>query len=171
MTVLVTGAAGFLGSHVTDLLIEAGEHPRVLVRPDDDVGGFAESNVDIHRGDIGDRVALEAALSGVDRVLHCAARTGPWGPAAEYERTNVRALETLVRVAMAAGVQRLVHVSSITVHGLDRRQTVDETAPLTPAAARTKAERRSESRSRSTDIPSRSSASPRRSSRDSCSAP
>ena len=133
MTVLVTGAAGFLGSHVTDLLIEAGEHPRVLVHPDDDVATFAGSKVDIHRADIGDRVALETALSGVDRVLHCAARTGPWGPAADYERTNVNALETLVRLAMAAGVRRLVHVSSITVHGLDHRETLDETAPLSPA--------------------------------------
>ena len=49
--------------------------------------------------------------------FNCAARTGPWGPAAEYQRTNVRGLETLVRAAMAAGVRRFVHVSSITVHG------------------------------------------------------
>jgi len=55
---------------------------------------------------------------------------GPWGPPAEYERTNVRALETLVRTAVAAGVKRVVHVSSITVHGNDLRGTGDESAPL-----------------------------------------
>jgi nucleoside-diphosphate-sugar epimerase len=66
----------------------------------------------------------------VDCVLHCAARTGPWGPEAEYERTNVRALETLVRTALAAGVRRFVHVSSITVHGNDVRGAADESAPL-----------------------------------------
>jgi nucleoside-diphosphate-sugar epimerase len=130
MTVLVTGATGFLGSHVTQLLVSRGEQPRVLVRPGDTASALADADVDIHWGDVADRRALEAALLGVDRVLHCAARTGPWGREAEYARTNVRAVETLVRAAMAAGVRRLVHVSSITVHGNDVRGEVDETAPL-----------------------------------------
>jgi 2-alkyl-3-oxoalkanoate reductase len=127
MTVLVTGAAGFLGSHVVDLLAESGERPRLLVRPGERVAADAG---DVQVGDVGDRAALESALDGVDRVLHCAACTGPWGPAAEYERTNVRGLETLVRTAVAAGVRRLVHVSSITVHGNDVGEAADETAPL-----------------------------------------
>jgi nucleoside-diphosphate-sugar epimerase len=130
VTVLVTGATGFLGSYVTELLLASGERPRVLVRPGENPAALAGTHVDIRRGDIRDRTALEAALSGVDRVLHCAARTGPWGPEAEYERTNVRGLETLVRTAMAAGVRRIVHVSSITVHGNDLRGTADESAPL-----------------------------------------
>jgi nucleoside-diphosphate-sugar epimerase len=130
MTALVTGAAGFLGSHVTELLVARGERPRVLVRPDAGVSALAGAAVDIRVGDLGDRPALEGALRGVDRVLHCAARTGPWGPEAEYERTNVRGLETLVQAAMAAGVRRLVHVSSITVHGNDVRGEADEGAPL-----------------------------------------
>jgi len=130
MTVLVTGAVGFLGSHLTDLLLASGERPRVLVRPGENASALRDAAVDIHWGDIGDRAALEAALNGVDRVLHCAARTGPWGPDAEYERTNVRALETLVRTALAAGARRLVHVSSITVHGNDVRGAADEGAPF-----------------------------------------
>jgi nucleoside-diphosphate-sugar epimerase len=130
MTVLVTGGAGFLGHHVTELLVESGERPRVLVRPGESTAALARSDVEIHHGDVTDRGALEAALSGVDRVLNCAARTGPWGPEAEYERTNVRGLETLVRAAVAAGVRHLVHVSSITVHGNDVGGTADESAPL-----------------------------------------
>jgi 2-alkyl-3-oxoalkanoate reductase len=130
MTVLVTGAGGFLGSHVTELLVEAGERPRVLLRAGESVRAVAPSDVEAHVGELGDRAALEAALSGVDRVLHCAARTGPWGPAMEYERTNVQGLETLVRMALAAGVRRLVHVSSITVHGNDVRGWADESAPF-----------------------------------------
>jgi 2-alkyl-3-oxoalkanoate reductase len=130
MTVLVTGAAGFLGGHVTDLLLATGERPRVLIRPGDSLSASTPANVDVHKGDVGDRATLEPALQGVDRVLHCAARCGPWGPAAEYESTNVRALETLVRAARAAGVRRLVHVSSITVHGNDVQGAADETAPL-----------------------------------------
>jgi nucleoside-diphosphate-sugar epimerase len=128
MTVLLTGAAGFLGSHLTDLCLANGERPRVLVRPGESVR--ADADVDVHRGDVGDRAVLEAAVRGVDRVLHCAARTGPWGPEAEYERTNVRGVETLVRTALAAGVRRVVHVSSITVHGNDVGGAADESAPL-----------------------------------------
>jgi 2-alkyl-3-oxoalkanoate reductase len=130
MTVLVTGAAGFLGSHLTDLLLARGEQPRVLIRPGERITASTRGDVDVRRGDIGDRAVLEAALGGVDSVLHCAARCGPWGPPAEYESTNVRALETLVRAALSAGVRRLVHVSSITVHGNDVHGAADETAPL-----------------------------------------
>src|SRR5215471_17926765 len=121
MTVLVTGAAGFLGGHVIDVLLARGERPRALVRPGDRVSLPTESGIVICRADIGDRAAVAAAMDGVDRILHCAARTGPWGPPQAYQQTNVRALETLVRAALAAGVTRIVHVSSITVHGNDVR--------------------------------------------------
>jgi 2-alkyl-3-oxoalkanoate reductase len=130
MTVLVTGAAGFLGSHVTDLLLGRGEQPRVLVRPAERVRPSIAADVDVRFADIGDRAAIRAALTGVDRVVHCAARTGTWGPEAEFQRTNVQGLEILVKEALAAGVQRIVHVSSITVHGIDVRGTADENAPL-----------------------------------------
>jgi nucleoside-diphosphate-sugar epimerase len=130
MTVLVTGAAGFLGSHVTDLVRSLGERTRVLVHPNDTVEGLELADIDVYRADIAEPAALERALCGVDRVLHCAARIGPWGVAADYERTNVLALETLVRAAVSAGVKRIVHVSSITVHGNDLRGTGDESAPL-----------------------------------------
>jgi nucleoside-diphosphate-sugar epimerase len=130
VTTLVTGAAGFLGSHVADLLVEGGERPRLLVRPGETVTPRAASGAYVHRGDLGQPAVLATALEGVDLVFHCAARTGPWGPTAEYERTNVRGLETLVRTALAAGVRRLVHVSSITVHGNDVGGSADERAPL-----------------------------------------
>jgi nucleoside-diphosphate-sugar epimerase len=130
MTVLVTGAAGFLGSHVVDLLTEQGEEPRALVRPGDDAQRLLAANLDVRCADIADPAALRAALHGVDRVLHCAARTGAWGPEREYRRTNVHGLEVLLRASMAAGVDRIVHVSSVTVHGNDVGGVADEATPL-----------------------------------------
>jgi nucleoside-diphosphate-sugar epimerase len=130
MTVLVTGAAGFLGSHVATLLGTSGARPRAFIRPDEDGRPLTRAGAGVRTGDIGDRSAIAAALTGVEGVIHCAARTGPWGPAFEYERTNVRDLESLVRAAMAAGVRRFVHVSSITVHGNNVRGEADENSPL-----------------------------------------
>jgi nucleoside-diphosphate-sugar epimerase len=130
MTALVTGATGLLGGHIVDLLLERGERPRVLVRPGESLNGLASADVEVRRGDIADRKALETAVPGVDQIFHCAARTGPWGPEAEYVRTNVEGLEALIEVALAAGVERVVHVSSVTVHGNDIRGTADETAPF-----------------------------------------
>jgi nucleoside-diphosphate-sugar epimerase len=128
--VLVTGATGFVGSHLLDLLVERGDKVRILVRPSEDVKGLALTDVEVYRGDLADRTSLEVAVDGIDRVLHCAARTGPWGPQAEYEIANVQGLKTLIDASLAAGVQRIVHVSSITVHGVDVQGTADETAPL-----------------------------------------
>lgn len=131
MRTLVTGAAGLLGGHVADLLLESGEGTvRVFARPGEDVSRVERAGGEVYRGDLGDRASLESAVRGVDRVLHCAARTGPWGPSAEYEIANVHGLKMLVHVAVAAGVKRLVHVSSITVHGNDVRGSVNEDAPF-----------------------------------------
>jgi nucleoside-diphosphate-sugar epimerase len=130
MKALVTGATGLVGSHLVDLLVGRGERPRVLIQPGDLAPDFAGNVVEACAGDVRDRAALEAAMRDVEYVFHCAARTGPWGPEDEYESTNVRGLETLVRVASDAGVRRIVHVSSITVHGNDVRGAADEDAPL-----------------------------------------
>jgi nucleoside-diphosphate-sugar epimerase len=130
MTVLVTGAGGFLGGHLVDLLVERGERVRILARPADDFSRVAQVKAEVCRGDLADRASLEAAVDGVDRVLNCAARTGPWGPEAAYRTANVGGPENLLQAAMAAGVRRFVHVSSIAVHGTDIRGSADETAPL-----------------------------------------
>lgn len=133
MVVLVTGASGLLGSHVVDLLLRRGESVRALVRPDDSSPGashLARGGAEICVGDLVDPASLENAVRGADVVLNCAARTGPWGPRREYENINVWGLKTLVEVALAAGVRRIVHVSSVTVHGNDVRGEADESAPL-----------------------------------------
>ena len=130
MKVLVTGAAGLLGSHVAELALERGDAVRILVRPGKDVSWLAKAGAEVCRGDLADRTSLEAAVDGVDRVLHCAARTGPWGRQAEYEIANVHGLKTLVDAALAAGVRRIVQVSSVTVHGVDVHGSADETTPL-----------------------------------------
>jgi nucleoside-diphosphate-sugar epimerase len=130
VTVLVTGATGLLGGHVTDLLVERGERVRALVRPGRDIQRLASLGVDVRFGDLADHRSLVEAVRGVDSVLHCAARTGPWGPETAYKRANVWDLKALVEAAQGASVRRFVHVSSITVHGNDVHGAADEAAPL-----------------------------------------
>jgi 2-alkyl-3-oxoalkanoate reductase len=130
MPVLVTGATGLIGSHVVDLLVERAESVRALVRPGEVTDRLVSQGVDICLGDMKDRASLAAAVTGVDRVIHCAARTGPWGPRGEYEATNVLGLEDLIELSLAAGVQRFVHVSSVIVYGADVGGAADETAPM-----------------------------------------
>jgi nucleoside-diphosphate-sugar epimerase len=128
--VLVTGATGFVGRHLLSMLIERGDDVRILVQPDENITQLGLGDVQVCRGSLSNRIALEAAVDGVDHVLHCAARTGPWGPQAEYDMVNVQGLKTLVDVSLNAGVRRIVHVSSVTVHGVDIHGSADETAPL-----------------------------------------
>jgi nucleoside-diphosphate-sugar epimerase len=130
MKVLVTGGAGLLGSHVAELALKRDDAVRILVRPGEDVSWLARAGAEVCQGDLTDRASLEAAVDGVNLVIHCAARMGPWGPEAEYEQVNVRGPKVLAETALAAGVQRIVHVSSIDVHGLVVGDGIDETAPF-----------------------------------------
>ena len=129
MKVLVTGAAGLLGSHVAELALERDYEVRVLVRPGENVSWLEQAGVEVYRGDLKDFPSLQTAVIGIQRVFHCAARMGPWGPETDYELVNVTGPRLLAEAALAAGVQRIVHVSSIDVHGLVVGDGIDETAP------------------------------------------
>jgi len=128
--ILVTGASGLLGSHLVDALVERGDSVRALLQPGEDASRLESRGVEVCYGNLKDTASLTRATRGTTLVLHCAAKTGPWGPQAEYEAINVRGLEALTRAAMAAGASRLVHVSSITVHGNDVHGVADESAPF-----------------------------------------
>lgn len=106
---LVTGGTGFLGRHLVSLLREGGRDVRVLVRPTSDVSGL--DGVEIVRGDVTRRADLEAALKGVQRVFHVAAETRDGQPPERYQAVNLHAVTTLLELAPAAGVERVVHTS------------------------------------------------------------
>lgn len=112
-TVLVTGAAGFLGGAIVARLRADGMRVRAFVRP-----GRAVTADEVVEGDLRDREALARAVAGVDAVVHAGARVATTGEWEEFEATNVAATRTLIELARAAGVRRIVHVSSLSVYAV-----------------------------------------------------
>ncbi len=118
MKVLVTGAAGFLGGHLVDMLLERGDEVRTMVRPVEDASRLRKlSGVEVVSGDLVDRESLKRAVQGMQRVYNVAAKTGPWGLEKDYNAVNVWGVADLITASMDTGVQRIVHTSSITVYG------------------------------------------------------
>jgi nucleoside-diphosphate-sugar epimerase len=112
---LVTGATGFLGGALTRRLLADGVSVRTFVRPGRQP---AVPTDDVWVGDLRDARALRGAVEGVDVVFHAGARVSTTGSWEEFEATNVRATEELVRLATQSGVRRVVHVSSLSVYGV-----------------------------------------------------
>ena len=131
MKVLVTGAAGFLGGHLVDMLVERGYEVRAMVLPGENWARLRQlPGVEVVRGDLTDSASLQCAVKDVRCVYNVAAKTGPWGPEESYRKVNVLGLENLVSVSLEAGVERLVHTSSITVYGHRLRGVITEDCPF-----------------------------------------
>lgn len=131
MKVLVTGAAGFLGGHLIDMLVERGDEVRALVRPVEDASYLRSlGGVEIVHGDLTDAESLKQAVKGMQRVYNVAAKTGPWGLESDYHAVNVRGLTDLILASLDTGVERVVHTSSITVYGHHLHGLVTEDYPF-----------------------------------------
>jgi nucleoside-diphosphate-sugar epimerase len=129
--VLVTGAAGFLGGHLVDMLLEHGDEVRALVRPVEEASRLSKlAGVEVVHGDLTDRESLKRAVQGVQRVYNVAAKTGPWGLEKDYTAVNVWGVADLITASMDAGVQRVVHTSSITVYGHHLHGIITEDHPF-----------------------------------------
>jgi nucleoside-diphosphate-sugar epimerase len=125
---LVTGATGLLGSHIVEKLRAADEPVRVLVRKGSDRSWLETQNVEYVEGDLNDPAALERACDGVRIVYHAAARVGDWGPWEDFQRVTIDGTRNLLDAAVKSGVERFLHISSISVFGYyTEPATIDET--------------------------------------------
>jgi nucleoside-diphosphate-sugar epimerase len=113
-------------------LLDRGDAVRVLALPGEDVSWLDARDVAVHRGDICRPETLAAPMQGVEGVLNLAAMMHVWRPLRDYRAVNVTGTENVARAALAAGVRRLVHMSSSSVYGMAHRGPVDETFPLAP---------------------------------------
>ncbi|MCU0511989.1 MAG: SDR family NAD(P)-dependent oxidoreductase [Anaerolineae bacterium] len=124
-TVLVTGATGFVGGALARRLAAAGVQVRALARrPERERFLRGVPGIEIVPGDITDAERMRQVVAGCTVVFHVAAALG--GPLAVQQAVNVGGTQQVARAAAAAGVQRLVHVSSIAIYGFPAGGTVTE---------------------------------------------
>jgi dihydroflavonol-4-reductase len=127
MLTLVTGAAGFLGSHVARQLVARGENVRVLMRASSSNRAISDLSLEYVTGDLRDVGSLERAMSGVQRVFHVAADYRLWAkrPQDIYE-SNVGGTKNLLSAAKSAGVEQLIYTSTVATIAVDRPELPNE---------------------------------------------
>lgn len=127
MTILVTGGAGFIGSHVVEALVRAGHAVRVLDSlradvhgPDPDLAPITLPGVDLVVGDVTSPSAVAAAVDGCDAAVHLAAKVGlgvDFADTTDYVHTNTMGTAVLLAALADTGIRRLVLASSMVVYG------------------------------------------------------
>ena len=137
--VIVTGAGGFIGSHLTERLVELGADVRAFVHYNalGSRGWLDQSavqdEVHVFAGDVTDRDSIKQAMQGREIVFHLAALIAiPYSYQAplSYVRTNVEGTLNVLQAARDAGVERVVHTSTSEVYGTAQSVPIDETHPL-----------------------------------------
>src|SRR5262245_61197671 len=129
--VLVTGAGGFLGGRTVELLRDRyGWDAVPMVRAPRSAARLARWPHEILIGDICSRADMDRSLKGCDAVVHCAVGTS-W-QAEETRKVTVEGTRTVAEAALAAGVKRFVHISTLFVHRREGSSVIDESVPLEP---------------------------------------
>jgi dTDP-glucose 4,6-dehydratase len=138
-TVLVTGAGGFIGSHLAERLAELNAKVRAMVHYNAlGSSGWLDASpwrdkIEVVAGDICDRDSVRTAMQGVEVVFHLAALIAiPYSYRApdSYIRTNVGGTLNVLQSARDLGVKRIVHTSTSEVYGTARQVPIDEAHPL-----------------------------------------
>ncbi len=133
MHVLVTGATGFTGGHLARGMAEAGHQVRAIARNPARAVDLERRGVAVVRGDLRDPASLMQALRGIDVVYNVAAIYREAGTSTEmYRKVNATAVGELIELARDAGVRRVVHCSTVGVHGDIAHPPAGEDAPLKP---------------------------------------
>lgn len=139
--ILITGADGFIGSHLTEALVRAGHQVRAFVMYNsfgswgwlDQCAPELASELDVFAGDVRDPHGVKEAMRGCDRVLHLAALIGipySYHSPDTYIDTNVKGTLNIVQAARDLGVSKVVHTSTSEVYGTARFVPITEDHPL-----------------------------------------
>ncbi|HUU04610.1 MAG TPA: NAD-dependent epimerase/dehydratase family protein [Patescibacteria group bacterium] len=134
--ILVTGAAGFIGSHLVPELLRRGSRVICLVRPDEDISRIQALDCRIVYGDLSEKSSLVEAVTGADYIFHLAALLGGVSPEAML-RVNYEGTKNLIETCREQGVrpERLLFVSSTAAMGPSGKNGfLDENSPCRPVS-------------------------------------
>lgn len=140
-TILITGAEGFIGSHLTEALVRQGRKVRAMALYNsfgrygwlDTIPEEVRSNVELVMGDVRDPFSVREAMKDVDAVMHLAALIAipySYNAPASYVDTNVTGTLNVVQAARDLGVKKVVHTSTSEVYGSAQQVPIPETHPL-----------------------------------------
>lgn len=129
--VLITGATGFIGSHLVERNLKKGNRVRAFVLPGDPGEETLKARgVEIAHGDIRDYESVKKAVSGCDIVFHCAAVVTDWAPWKTFQEITIGGTENICRAAYESKVGRFVDMSTNDVFGTREDIVMDESLPL-----------------------------------------
>ena len=127
MAVFITGATGFIGSHLAKKLSEAGETVNALFRSSRKTSWIKNRNIRLFRGDVDDKASLLQAMAGCDRAYHLGAFARSWHrDPTIYHRVNVEGTLRVIESALESGIQRIVITSTAGVLGPSEGEPVNE---------------------------------------------
>jgi nucleoside-diphosphate-sugar epimerase len=131
--ILVTGASGFTGGHLARAFVRRGYDVRALARTKAQADVLSQAGIEPALGDLQDKKTLTAAARGVEIVYNIAALYRQAGiPRATYRAVNATAVGALIESAAEAGARRVVHCSTVGVHGDIEHPPANEDAPMRP---------------------------------------
>ena len=129
--VLITGANGFIGSHVAELFVSKGYHVGCLVRKDSNLDNIKDLDINIHYSDIRDEKNVTASLKDYDSVIHVAAMAKDWGKYDDFYEINVEGTLNVLKACKENKINQIILTSSCSVYGEENTNTVkNEKSPL-----------------------------------------
>jgi nucleoside-diphosphate-sugar epimerase len=118
--VAVTGAAGFLGRALVDGLIEAGHQPLAIVKGDEAAAQYRDRKIDAVARELSVEEGCADIFKGCKAMVHCAALTRDFGRWDEFRKINIDITRNIMQAAGAAGIERIIHISTTAVYGNER---------------------------------------------------
>lgn len=129
--ILITGAGGFLGGRMAEGLTQAGYAVRATARNNAPQAKLEALGAEFIAAELCDPEAVGPAVAGCDAIVHCAAKSSPWGPYNAFYAANVQATEWLLAAAQKQGIRRFIHISTPSIYYEFRhRRGVKESDPL-----------------------------------------
>ena len=119
MRIYLTGGTGLLGSHFAEIATTEGAEIVSLVRPTSNAAALASLGVDLSMGNLGDVASLASGMKDCDAVVHTASPIGGWGSPSSFEEHTIQGTRNVIAAMEASSVKTLIHISTISVHGLD----------------------------------------------------